>query len=410
MRIEGEKNTLSRSPWLILTIVLLASIAATLNQFKVPPVMPLLMANFNQTAGQAGLLMSVFAITGLVLAIPSGFILQRLGYRKCGLMALAFVAAGVAFGAYSRGIGILLLSRLVEGAGLSLMAVTAPDIVALRFAPEKRGKAMAIWSAWVPFGSTTMFILAPLLAIHWGWRGVWQFGWGYTVAAGLLFYFLVKPVGPSSGQEQSEACRNLSIRRLSRIMGNRNLWLLSLLFCCFNFIVVSFLTWGPTFLQSARHASIVRASHTMSLTSILSMAAAQISGFLLDKTGARKVMGTLPLLAMAFLFPVDATVSERVFLFLAAAIGFIGGFVPTVVFSSAADIVGDERLAAMAMSVIQIGQNTGMLLGPLVVGLLIESSGWQVAFSALAPVGVLGVISGLAANFSRQPPLVTCEL
>jgi MFS family permease len=140
------------------------------------------------------------------------------------------------------------------------------------------------------------------------------------------------------------------------------------------------------------------------------MAAAQIAGWVLDKTGARKTACALPLLVMAVIFPVNATVSEDLFLSLVAVIGFVGGFIPTTVFSSAADVVGDERLAGMAMAVIQIGQNTGVLLGPLVVGLLIESWGWQVAFSALAPVAVLGAISASVTNFSRQPPLVSCEL
>ena len=406
--MHGNKS--GRSPWLILTIVLLASMAATLNQFKVPPVMPLLMVAFGQTAGQAGLLMSVFAITGLFLAIPSGFILQTLGYRKTGLAALFFVAVGAGIGASSNGFGRLLVSRLVEGAGLSLIAVTAPEIVALRFPPDKRGKAMGIWSVWVPFGSTTMFILAPLLTLHWGWRKVWQFGWWYTIVVGLLFYLLVKPrTGRSSEEERSEFCKNLTIRSLSRIMRNRNLWLISLLFCCFNFVLVSFLSWGPTFLQSVRHASIIRASHIIALTSILTMVTCPMVGFLLDKTGARKVICALPLLVMAFLFPANAMVSENVFLALVVAIGFFGGFIPTGVFSSAADVVGDDRLAGIAMAVIQIGQNTGMLLGPLVFGLLIESSGWQVAFWALAPISVLGTISGLIANFSRQPPLVSCD-
>jgi predicted MFS family arabinose efflux permease len=406
--MHGHKS--NRSPWLILAIVLLASMAATLNQFKVPPVMPLLMAAFGQTAGQAGLLMSVFAITGLFLAIPSGFILQRLGYRKTGLTALFFVAVGAGIGAFSHGFGPLLVSRLVEGTGLSLMAVTAPEIVALRFPPDKRGKAMGIWSVWVPFGSTVMFVLAPLLTFHWGWRTVWQFGWWYTIVVGLLFYLLVKPrTGRPSEEERSESCRNLTIRSMSRIMRNRNLWLISLLFCCFNFVVVSFLTWGPTFLQSVRHASIIGASHIIGLTSIMSMVNAQMAGFLLDKTGARKVICALPLLVMAFLFPANTIVSGNVFLALVVAIGFFGGFIPTSVFSSAADVVGDERLAGMGMAVIQIGQNTGMLLGPLVFGLLIESSGWQVAFWVLAPISILGALSGLIANFSRQPPLVSCD-
>jgi MFS family permease len=61
------------------------------------------------------------------------------------------------------------------------------------------------------------------------------------------------------------------------------------------------------------------------------------------------------------------------------------------------------------MAVIQIGQNMGMFLGPLVFGLLIEYWGWQAAFWALAPICVIGTISGLIANFSRQPPIVSCD-
>jgi len=405
-----REGFLRRSPWLILVIVLLSSIAATLNQFKVPPVMPLLMEHFGQSAGQAGLLMSVFAVTGLFLALPSGFILQRLGYRATGLMALVFLAAGTASGALSKGIGSLLLSRFVEGAGLSLMAVTAPDIIALWFAPEKRGRAMGIWSVWVPFGSTAMFILAPLLAVRWGWRAVWQFGWCYTIVVGLLFYFIVKSrTGVSSDQDHSDACRNLTLRSLGLVLRNRSLWLISLLFCCFNFTVVAFITWGPTFLHSVRHASLIGASHTMSLTSILNIVAAPLAGWILDKTGSRKVICALPLLAMAFLFPANATAGDHLFVALTIAIGFLGGFVPTGVFSSAVEIVGDERLAGMAMAVIQIGQNSGMLLGPLVFGWLVQTLGWQAAFWTLAPVGVLGAASGLAANFSRQHPVVTCQ-
>jgi MFS family permease len=141
----------------------------------------------------------------------------------------------------------------------------------------------------------------------------------------------------------------------------------------------------------------------------MTMVTSPIMGFLLDKTGARKVICALPLLVMALLFPASGVVSENAFLALVVAIGFFGGFIPASVFSSATDVVGDERLAGIAMAVIQIGQNTGMLLGPLVFGLLIESSGWQVAFWVLAPISILGTLSGLIANFSRQPPVFSCD-
>jgi MFS family permease len=57
----------------------------------------------------------------------------------------------------------------------------------------------------------------------------------------------------------------------------------------------------------------------------------------------------------------------------------------------------------MAMAVIQIGQNSGMLLGPLVFGWMVESmGGWQIAFWALAPVSAIGAIAGWMAKI-KQP-------
>jgi predicted MFS family arabinose efflux permease len=100
-----------RSPWLILIIVLLTSIAAPLNQFKVPPVLPLLMDAFHQPAGRAGLLMSVFAVTGLMLAIPGGFIFQRLGYRITGLVAILSILLGAGMGTLSGSMETMLASR-----------------------------------------------------------------------------------------------------------------------------------------------------------------------------------------------------------------------------------------------------------------------------------------------------------
>jgi MFS family permease len=51
------------------------------------------------------------------------------------------------------------------------------------------------------------------------------------------------------------------------------------------------------------------------------------------------------------------------------------------------------------MAVIQIGQNAGMLLGPLVIGWLIESEGgWRTAFWVMAPVSVLGAVAGWMAR------------
>ncbi|RPJ11434.1 MAG: MFS transporter [Deltaproteobacteria bacterium] len=386
-----------QSPWLILLIVLLTSMAAPLNQFKVPPVMPVLMEAFGQSAGGAGLLMSLFAVTGLFLAIPVGFILQSLGYRLSALIATLSLIAGSGIGALSRSMEIMLASRFIEGAGMSFMSVVAPAIIAMRFGAEKRGKAMGIWAVWVPLGSMIMFIVAPSLAARWGWRGLWWFGFSYALIMGLFFYLFIKP-DPGSISHRTEPPPSRGLRELGGVLRNRDLWLISLVFCCFNFVYVAFITWAPTFLNQIRHASLTRSSLLVSVTSLLTIMACPTAGWISDRIGSRKVICVIPLILMGFLFPLISSAGEDIFLVLAAAIGFIGGFVPPGVFSAGVEAVGEERLGGMAMAVIQIGQNSGMLLGPLIFGWAMQSWGWQAAFWILAPVSMLGAVSGWIAR------------
>jgi MFS family permease len=384
------------SPWLMLFIVLLASVAAPLNQFKVPPVMPLLMEAFRQPVGAAGLLMSVFAITGGILALPAGFIFQRLGIRATGSLAILTLALGAMGGAVSWNFASMLASRFIEGAGMSLISILAPAIIALWFSEEKRGKAMGIWAVWVPLGTLIMFLLAPLIAERWNWRSVWWFGGYYTIFVGLLFFIVITKSG---GKPISQGIPSPGIRMTRKdsksVLTNCRLWLLSFLFGCFNFAFIALVTWAPTFLTEQRGVSMADAASRVSLLSLLAIFSCPTAGWVSDKIGSRKIILVWPMVLMGSLFPFLFGAERETFILLAIVLGFVSGFVPTGVFAGAVEVAGDERLSGMAMAVIQIGQNVGMLLGPLVVGWMIESKGgWEIAFWLLAPVSILGALSG----------------
>ncbi len=399
-------NSFLRSPWFILLIVLLTSMAAPLNQFKVPPVLPLLMQAFGQSAGRAGLLMSVFAITGLILAIPAGFIFQQLGYRTTGGIAVLSIILGAALGAFSRDVGTMLASRFIEGAGMGFMTVLAPAIIAIWFPAHQRGKAMGVWATWVPLGSTVMFLLAPSLAGRWNWPAVWWFGCSYGIFVGLLYYFfLPPPPEPLLIKATSAPPRPLTGRELRGVLRNRDLWLISILFCCFNYVFMAFVTWAPTFLHDHRGASLGNASLTVSLMAMLPLVSCPLAGWISDRVHSRKVICFFPMVLMAFLWPLSFSLDAELFLALVVVLGFITGFVPTGVFAAAAEAVENERLGGMAMAVIQVGQNSGMLLGPLVFGWMVESmGGWHIAFWSLTPVSAVGAIASWMAKMRPGPP------
>jgi predicted MFS family arabinose efflux permease len=389
-----------RSPWFILFIVLLASIAAPLNQFKVPPVMPLLMEAFKQPAGAAGWLMSIFAVTGLLLAFPAGFIFQRLGYRLTGFIALFAIVLGSIWGIWGADFQTILFSRFIEGAGMSFMSIVAPAIIALFFAADQRGKAMGVWAVWVPLGSVIMFLLAPPIAARFHWQGVWWFGCGYTLLVGFLFYFYIPRKNPGkTAPENSSPETPLTLKDFRKVLSNPHLWLLSFLFCCFNTAFIAFVTWGPTFLHNQRGISLTDAAFRVSLVSVLAIIACPTAGWVSDKIGSRKTIMVWPMLLMGLLLPFCYGAGTSAFLFLVIAIGFVGGFVPTGVFAGAVEAAADERLTGMAMAVIQIGQNTGMLLGPLLFGWLVDyTGGWATGFWVLAPVCLAGAIAGWIAK------------
>ena len=177
-----------RYTWIMLMALFLAAVAAPVNQYKVPPVMPVLMDVFGLDLTSANLLMSVFSVAGLVLAIPAGLIVQRIGPKRSGLIAIVSVILGSALGALSGGAAMLLASRAIEGLSFVLMMVVAPALIAVWFTSEERGVPMGIFAIWVPAGSMIMLNIAPALVAQFGWQSVWWFGCAYGVMAFLVFW------------------------------------------------------------------------------------------------------------------------------------------------------------------------------------------------------------------------------
>ncbi len=388
------------APWLVLTVLLLFSIAAPLNQFKVPPIMPILMEALGQSVTGAGMLMSVYAITGLILALPSGFIFQKAGPRVTGVLAGGSIALGAALGALSRGMGGLLASRVMEGVGTGFMAVLAPAIIAQWFVVRQRGTAMGIWSAWVPLGITSMMLIAPALAQSAGWRSVWWLGAGYALVVTMLYLGFVR-AAPAATVAQSLAPTGEAVDRRGpsgQALRNRNIWWLAAAFGAFNAAVTGLSTYMPTFLTKQHGLPLGQAALISSITTMVTIFSAPAGGILSDRLGSRRKPYLVGLAAAVVLLPLLGRLSVSAIIGLVIFNGLVLGLIPTNIFAAAVEAVSDERQGGLAMAVIMVGQNAGMLLGPVVFGTLIETSGWSTAFMSLAAMAALGLLAGWLAK------------
>jgi len=385
--------------WLVLAVLLLFSIAAPLNQFKVPPIMPLLMDALGLSVSGAGMLMSVYAVTGLILALPAGLIFQKAGYRVTGILAGGSIVIGASLGALSAGTGGLLVSRVIEGIGTSFMAVLAPAIIAQWFVARRRGTAMGIWATWVPIGTAAMLLIAPTLAQAAGWRAVWWFGAGYALAVTILYLVFVKPA-PATATGTAEPSADVPGRGVTsaQVLRNRTIWLLAAAFAAFNGAAVGLGTYMPTFLNSERGLPLAQAALVSSLITIVTIFSAPAGGILSDRIGSRKKPYLAGLAAAVVLLPLVGALSVSWLIVLVVVAGLALGIVPTNIFAAAVEATGDERQSGMAMAVIMVGQNAGMLLGPIIFGTLAERSGWPAAFASLAVISALGLLAGWLAK------------
>ncbi len=387
--VNRTTSVVATYAWVILVVVYLASIAAPLNQFKIPPIMPVIMEEFQLNLPQAGLLMSIIAVVGLVLAIPAGILLQRYGSKTIGLIALAFMAAGSVVGALSSAYSTLLSSRVIEGVGIGLIGVVAPATIAMWFPLARQGAPMGIWATWFPVGSILMYNLAPAIASSLGWQAVWWLGAGFALIIMVFYGLLVHnpPDRPPMRQKDS-ATPGLRVA-----LANRDIWLLALEFACFNLALVSIGTYYPTFLSGVRGYPLGQAAFLASLSSMVILVSAPLAGWVSDRIGSRRLVISIPFLIIAVLMTLPFRVTGWQIIVLMLIQGLVVGAIPTATFAAAPEVMRRPEWAGLGLAVILIGQNVGNLVGPVLFGGLVGSLGWIPAGYMMIPVCLIGFIS-----------------
>jgi nitrate/nitrite transporter NarK len=255
---------------------------------------------------------------------------------------------------------------------------------------------MGVWSAWVPVGAATMLILAPRVAQASGWRAVWWIGAIYAVAATVLTLVVVRPRRVAA-PDASEA-RPARPVSASPVLRNVDVWLLAAAFGAFNAAALGFGTYMPTFLNEQRGLLLAQASLLSSVPTLITIFSAPAGGIVSDRIGSRKKPYLAGFALALILLPLAGALSVTGIIVLVVVQGLVFGLVPTNIFAAAVQAAEDERQSGMAMAMIMVGQNGGMLLGPVIFGALVEGAGWAAAFASLSVMAALGLLAGWRAQ------------
>lgn len=377
-----------KKAWAVALVTIFAGVALALVQNKVAPCMTTLQSAFGIDMATAGWLSSLFSLVGIVMALPASMILNKLGPKKSGVVALVCAIAGSLLGVFTTNIAVLMGSRVIEGVGVGLISVIGPSIIASWFPEAKRGLPMSIWAVYQMGAQAVMFFLAAFLTSNFGWQGMWWFGFAACVVA-LIFYALcVKSPRPEESYADVES-ENVSLKEG---MSSPSTWIMALvtfLFCigCFGFV-----NWVATYWSTV--PSIGESANLwVGYFSLAAVVAAIIMGMLLNHIKNRKLFGMAALVLYGAVAVFGLTLDNPAPLIVFTVVyGFMDSGFPCVLWTMTAQTVKKPELAGVATGVVCVGFNAGILVGPPIIGAVAESLGWTAAGWTIAGCCVFAAI------------------
>lgn len=254
---------------MLLVLVLWCAGLGSAAQFaKLGVVFDLLAAAYpGQSAAMLGLAISIVGFVGLIFGTTAGLLVQRLGYRRVLVGALAAGALLSALQAMLPPLPVLLGLRLAEGLSHLAIVVAAPVMIAQVAPPRQQGLAMTLWSsffavcfalvAWAGRPLAEAQGLGALLLAHAGYMAVF---------AGLLSWLMPRDV-PQAPQPLSVGGL---LRQHGHIYASPRIAAPALGFFCYTVTYVALLTLLPP-LFGARQAMVAAAFPLVSIAVSLTL-------------------------------------------------------------------------------------------------------------------------------------------
>ncbi|MER5784563.1 MFS transporter [Streptomyces mobaraensis] len=128
---------------------------------------------FDVAAGTAAWLMTTYFAVYAVGLFPGGRLVDRFGPGAVALAGLAVFCAGTLTGALAGSFGVLVGSRVLQGAGAGLASPAALAGAVSGFPAERRGTALGVWGAASGLSNLVGPLLGGVLTEVWGWRANW---------------------------------------------------------------------------------------------------------------------------------------------------------------------------------------------------------------------------------------------
>ena len=268
------------SPRGVLALLLAVNILNYVDRYVLSALLPLISGDLHLTDAQGGLLAFAFMIVYMLAAPPIAWLADTRGRRPwiAGGVALWSVATGAA--ALATGFASLFASRAAVGVGEACYGAISPSFVAERFPPEKRGRALALFSMAIPVGAALGYAGGGLAGKVFGWRHAF-------LIVGLPGLILAALCGLLPG-DAPHSRTPTAAAGYSEVFAIPCFRFITLAMAAMTFALGGLAAWMPTFFYRNFHLSVARAGMLVGAITVLGgLVGSLLGGWLSDRLRGR---------------------------------------------------------------------------------------------------------------------------
>lgn len=379
--------------WVMFIALYISACAVSFNQFKVPPIMGVLAEKFSVPIPDVALLMTAFTIVGIVLALPAGLLVQKVGIKPLGIGVLLCLTAGSALGALSTNFTMLLVSRVLEGCANALILMLGIMLINLWFEPSKVGVPTGIFTTFPALAPLVMFNIGAQITQSTGWQTLWWGGTVFALVAVVLFLLCIRvPRVEAPPLAEGEKAPSILAG-----FANGKAWLLALSQGVIAFLLFTFLTIYPQIFMGYYGLDDITANYVASFNGLFGVFVCILSGVLIQRTGKPALITTISFVGLVVSVALTFMLGESVNIYIVhvLAVSLFTGLVIPAVLAVAPAIAKTPLHIGATIALVNFVYYIGMAMGaPLITGMA-ETGGWTSTLVPLVGAAALGLLAAI---------------
>jgi len=405
-------------------ILCLTNFMMAIGHGMVAPVLPIYAKSFGVSVTEVGFIMTSYALARVFFDLPAGFSSQRFGMAKVLSAALVITIVSVLMLGLVRSFWVFIFWRFWQGVGSALFTTPALAGVVDQSPPERMARNIAFFQGFHHLGTSCGPTVGGWVAEALGYRAPFFFFAGAMIIGAVLVIISLRSwPRPHFQRAQGEGISEPGLRNMEeppasvRLKGRKEIHPGALksmagVFTNRQFVLIAAVEFVIFFARAGGQLTIVpllgsgelglkvsQVGTALTLTSAGQLCSMYAAGWLGDRFGVKKVLVPSIMIAGLSYFFFSISRDYSTYLGSAVLLGIGKGFGGPLPVAYAAQIRGAVSFSVV-MGALRFSGDVGLVIGPLVLGLVSDMAGYREALmlNGLLLVGIMVVFALLASK------------